>query len=278
MATFLQDSKLNSEIENIFETAEINLALISPFIKLHGRLKDILKDKKSQDKVQIIIVFGKNEENIAKSFSNDEFEFLKEFPNLQIRYEPRLHARYYANESAAILSSMNLYDYSQNNNIEFGILTKTSMFGNIASNFTENLDIDAFNYFNRVIDNSEILYERKPKYEDKMFGISKKFVEAETTIDKLSEKLKQKTISKKNSSKKSHSLSDDGKIGYCIRTGEEIPFNPEKPLSQKAFKQWNKYGDRDYSEKYCHYSGEPSKGDTTVAKPILRKNWKKATN
>lgn len=27
MATFLQDSKLNSEIENIFETAEINLAL-----------------------------------------------------------------------------------------------------------------------------------------------------------------------------------------------------------------------------------------------------------
>jgi hypothetical protein len=47
-------------------------------------------------------------------------------------------------------------------------------------------------------------------------------------------------------------------------------------MSNKAFKMWNKYGDKEYQEKYCHYSGEPSNGDTSFAKPILRKNWKKA--
>lgn len=36
--------------------------------------------------------------------------------------------------------------------------------------------------------------------------------------------------------------------------------------------------DPDYKEKYCHFSGEPSNGETSVNKPILKKNWKKAQN
>ena len=64
--------------------------------------------------------------------------------------------------------------------------------------------------------------------------------------------------------------------GYCIRTGVEIPFNIEKSLSYDAYKSWNKRGDREYPEKYCHFSGEPSNGETSVERPIMRKNWKKA--
>ena len=64
--------------------------------------------------------------------------------------------------------------------------------------------------------------------------------------------------------------------GYCIRTGVEMPFNVEKPLSYEAFKEWNKYANVDYAEKYCHFSGEKSDGQTSVSKPILNKNWKKA--
>ena len=64
--------------------------------------------------------------------------------------------------------------------------------------------------------------------------------------------------------------------GFCIRTGLKIPFNPEKPLSVEAFKSWNKFADPNYAEKFCHFSGEPSKGETSVSKPILRKNWNEA--
>ncbi|SDX05666.1 hypothetical protein SAMN05444410_108161 [Hydrobacter penzbergensis] len=55
-----------------------------------------------------------------------------------------------------------------------------------------------------------------------------------------------------------------------------IPFNVEKPMSYEAFKLWSKYCDPDYAEKFCHFSGEPSNGETSVSKPILKKNWKKA--
>jgi hypothetical protein len=47
-------------------------------------------------------------------------------------------------------------------------------------------------------------------------------------------------------------------------------------MSYDAFKSWSKYGDPDYAEKYCHFSGEQSNGETSVNRPILKKNWKKA--
>lgn len=44
----------------------------------------------------------------------------------------------------------------------------------------------------------------------------------------------------------------------------------------KAFKMWNKFKNPDFPEKYCHFSGELSNGETSVNKPILSKNWRKA--
>jgi hypothetical protein len=47
-------------------------------------------------------------------------------------------------------------------------------------------------------------------------------------------------------------------------------------MSYDAFKEWNKFGNPDYPEKFCHFSGEASHGETSHNKPILSKNWKKA--
>ena len=123
MAKFVKGNGLNAEIESIFDDAEVQLTIISPFIKLHKRFKDSLKSKINNPKLEVQLVFGKNESNKSKSLSSEDFEFFKQFANVRIYYEPRLHAKYYANQTAAVLSSMNLYEYSQNNNIEFGIVT-----------------------------------------------------------------------------------------------------------------------------------------------------------
>lgn len=283
MATFLHDDDLNAEIGRIFREAEQQLVIISPFIKLHSRLKDALKSKSNPHKLNIVVVFGKNENKIEKSLSKDEFDFLREFPNITIKYQPRLHAKYYANERSAILSSMNLYDFSQNNNIEFGILTESSIFGDISSNFTGiTLDKDAHIYFQEVISNSETVFSNKPVFEEGgvLSKVFKKYLTFETEVDMLSERLLKPVRKQEKPKPKYNYTITNGKIntGYCIRTGVEIPFNPEKPLSDKAFQQWNRFKDKDYNEKYCHFSGEQSNGDTSVARPILRKNWKKSQN
>lgn len=285
MAKFITSNELNSEIEKIFTNTQAHLTLISPYFKLHERYISALKTKLNNPEIEIIIVFGKNEDDYSKSLKAEDFNFFKDFPNIEIRYEKRLHAKYYANESTAILTSMNLYSFSQDNNIEAGVLTNTSFLGNIASkliNSEENFDMQTWNYFQRVIDQSDLLFKKVPVYDKGIIGIMKKYKESVIEIDELSNFFSGKTISsnkKATSSQENivHQTSSDKKNnGYCIRTGKEIPFNTSKPYSDEAFKSWSQFKNEDYEEKFCHYSGEPSNGETSMAKPILRKNWTKA--
>jgi hypothetical protein len=278
MAKFLTGNKLNAELEKIFEQAEEHLFLISPYIKLHDRYASTLGAKKNDYELEIIIVFGKNEEDISRSMKQDDFNFFKEFPNIQIRYEKRLHAKYYANEYGAILTSMNLYNYSQDNNIEAGVLTK--------SKHEDGFDDQAWEYFKRVIDQSELLFRNAPQYESGMFGLKKKYSGSKIEVDKLSEffanKSKFESTNRKGNYEKikvEQPRDSPSKIfnsGYCIRTGKPIPFNPKQPLSDSAFQNWAKFSNDEYPEKFCHYSGELSNGETSFSKPILRKNWNEA--
>lgn len=287
MAKFLTEHELNTELGKIFERADEQLILISPYIKLHDRYISLLRTKKENPKLEIIIVFGKNEEDISKSMKEDDFNFFKEFPNIEIRYERRLHAKYYANETSAILTSMNLYSYSQDNNIEAGVMTKATLLGNFATKLwdgEEGFDVTAWKYFERVIEQSDLLFSRTPQYESAMLGLTKKYKTSINEVDQLSEffadKHKFETNHRKDySEKKKVEVAPQVKtipMGYCIRTGIQIPFNAKKPMTDEAYQSWAKFGNEDYEEKYCHFSGEESHGETTYAKPILRKNWRKA--
>jgi len=276
MAKFLKENELNLEIFNIIEQAESQIILISPYIKLHDRYASALRKKIQEPEISIVVLFGKNENDLSKSMKQDDFEFFKQFPNIEILYEKRLHAKYYANERTAVLTSMNLYGYSQNNNIEAGVLLESSFKGS----FTGDNDIDntSWEYFKDVLDEAIVLFEKRPNYEKKNILSSKKYVGSDIIIDELSDFFNNKVITKKREKKtlKKKTNQNEKKIGFCIRTGKEIPFNIEKPMSYEAFKMWNKYKDADYQEKYCHFSGEKSNGNTSVNRPILKKNWKKA--
>jgi phosphatidylserine/phosphatidylglycerophosphate/cardiolipin synthase-like enzyme len=63
--------------------------------------------------------------------------------------------------------------------------------------------------------------------------------------------------------------------GFCIRTGQKIPLNHERPFCTSAFHDWNYYGRKDFPEKFCHFTGEPSLGQTSMQYPVLSKNWEK---
>ncbi len=261
MAKFITGNKLNLELEMLLEKAKASIILISPFIKLHPRYESALRTKLNDPHIEVTIVFGKNEEDISRSMAETDFNFFKQFPNIQIKFEKRLHAKYFANESYAILSSMNLYSFSQDNNIEAGILIKGA----------DEVDKEAWKYFRRVIDQSELLFERNPEFETTMLGLKKKYSSSVTTVDKLTE-----FFSGKSGKKTVLDIDEKKSYGYCIRTGKQIPFDVEKPMTENAYRTWNSFQDYDFPEKYCHYSGEMSNGETTFGKPILRKNWKEA--
>ncbi|MBK9299092.1 MAG: hypothetical protein IPN14_00250 [Bacteroidetes bacterium] len=210
-------------------------------------------------------MFGKNEEDLSKSMKQEDFHFFKEFPNIQIRYERRLHAKYYSNETSAILTSMNLYTYSQDNNIEAGVMTKATLLSNLASNFMTNVtgedsfDRQAWSYFSRVIEQSDLLFHKTPQYESAMMGFSKKYKESKVEVDKLTEffadKPKFESKYRKDYSEKkiveAPQATPSNKVGkgYCIRTGKSIPFNEKHPMCDEAYQSWAKYKNKDFEEK-----------------------------
>ena len=86
MAKFIKHNFLKNEIENIFKEAEDVIIIISPFIKLPSEIKRILEPKKKDSKFELLLMFGKNESDISKSLSPEDFSFLKGFKNLRIHY------------------------------------------------------------------------------------------------------------------------------------------------------------------------------------------------
>jgi len=289
MAKFLTGNKLNSEVEGILEKAYVQLILISPYIKLHERYISVLKSKKEEYDLEIIVVFGKNEDDISKSMKIDDLKFFTEFPNIEIRHEKRLHAKYYANESSALITSMNLYSFSQDNNIEAGILTKASLLTNLTGGLLSSIsggdsfEMEAFEYFGRVIQQADLIYKKVPEFESTIMGLKKKYKGSRVETDKIDQFFNK---SNKPPEKKEYIKQDFAKpknisvpkavSGYCIRTGREIPFNIKKPFSEEAYNSWLKFKNEDYSEKYCHFSGEPSNGQTSFSRPILKNNYPKA--
>lgn len=128
-AQFLFDNQLIAAVESLIKNSKNELLLISPFIDLDRRIQDALSEKINKTDFKLKVLFGKNENNIYKSIKKDSLDFLKKFPDIEIRYNERLHAKFFLNDTHFILSSLNLYDYSLAKNIESGILVKHSARG-----------------------------------------------------------------------------------------------------------------------------------------------------
>jgi phosphatidylserine/phosphatidylglycerophosphate/cardiolipin synthase-like enzyme len=114
MAKFLNTSATNYYLEELIKNADDRLILISPFLKLNDKIKELLEDK-NRLKIDIRIIYGKSE------LHPDEMNWLNELKFIRTSFCKNLHAKCYINESSCIITSLNLYEFSQVNNNEMGI-------------------------------------------------------------------------------------------------------------------------------------------------------------
>lgn len=215
-AQFLFDNQLTSEVESLIKNSKNELLLISPFIDLDKRIMAALNERIKNPKFKLRVLYGKNEHNIYKSVKKDSIDFLKQFPNIEIRYEERLHAKFYINDTHYIITSMNLYDYSLANNIESGIKvlhTSKGIIGRLADDAGEliyngvekiksdvlgfdNNEIDPIIKFNQIYEASQLLYKTNPVLENEkgipgLFG-KKKVADFNVITDILNSQIKKK--------------------------------------------------------------------------------------
>ncbi|MEM9281750.1 MAG: phospholipase D family protein [Verrucomicrobiota bacterium] len=117
MAKFLNTSATNYYLEELIKGARERLIIISPFLKFNNRVKELLEDK-DRMKLDVRLVYGKTE------LAPKETNWLRSLEFVRTSFCQHLHAKCYLSEEAAIITSMNLYDFSQVNNNEMGVFLR----------------------------------------------------------------------------------------------------------------------------------------------------------
>lgn len=226
MAEFLTTTGISHHLENIIREANKKLFIVSPYLKLSRTFLERLHD--ASDKGVIIkIIFGKDKLN------PNEMELLTSVKNIDLFFSQNLHAKCYFNETKMLITSMNLYEFSEKNNREMGIL------------ITRQSDTQIF---------------EKALEEVKSIIQSSKQI---TTLDRdqiFSGAIKNN--SKQNKDIANHKLQK----GFCIRCEKEIPLDPSRPYCVDCYSVWSEYENSSYEENVCHYCGQAY--DTSMDEPL----------
>jgi hypothetical protein len=227
MAEFLTTLGTSHRIEEIIRSARQRLTLISPFLKLSPLLLERLKDADRRG-VQISIVYGKSE------LAAEEQRKLQELSNLTLYYLKHLHAKCYLNERHVIISSMNMYEFSEKNNREMSVLLGEE-------------DAEAIAQVRSEV--QSILNAAEVQRKGGVGAVLRAVFGRKETSGRSSTEPKKKT-----------------RDGYCIRCGDDVRYRPESPLCDPCYRSWAAWGNEDYPENECHRCGEEAK--TSKAKPL----------
>jgi hypothetical protein len=292
MSKFLTGEDLSKQVYDIIWEANQILTIVSPFIKLDDYFKELFEKHKYNHKLQLTIVFGRNESKPSKSLRKEDFDFFKQFKNVSIIYCPPLHAKYYANDNDGLLTSINLYDKCFESNIEYGVYYA----GKILDAIISNEETKAFDYTEEIIQKHPAVFIKRPVYEKKLLG--KNYIESTILYDatdsilntykwnkeekrfihefpeqinagEYKERPEREEIKPIERPELKSLSKPKVEHGYCIRTGNKIPFDIKRPMNYESFQSWNQHKNYDYKEKFCHKTGKPSYGKTSMRKPVL---------
>lgn len=226
MAEFLTTNGTSYYIETIIIEAKSKLVLVSPYLQLSKNFHLRLKDASSKG-VKIVIIYGKDE------LKPNERNSLAELDNIELYYFENLHAKCYFNETKMVITSMNMYEFSEKNNREMGVLIDSVV------------DKDLFN--KAVTEALSILQaSERDELKKKVRNVSSTTVSVGTFEG------------------------NSGNVrGYCLRCQSRIDYNPSKPYCNGCYASWSYFQNWDFPETVCHRCGEY--GSTSIAKPQCSK-------
>lgn len=251
MAKFLTTTGVSYELEELIRGAEERLVLISPFLRVNQRIRDLLADK-DRLKIDTRVVYGKSE------LSPKQSEWLSSTPSIRTSYCANLHAKCYMSEKKALLTSMNLYEFSQVNNIEMGVLVDRDEDGPL---------YDAiYGEAQAILRGSE---EHRPDL-PKSAALAPKH---QPRSDRNAGNANSGGQTRRTQQRPSKPQSTDKQGGYCIRCRGALRADPLKPYCPACYKSWARYKNETYKENHCHLCGK--KHDTTLEHPACRSCFKK---
>ncbi len=225
MAKFLNTSATNYFLEELIKSASDRLILISPFLKLNDRMKELLADK-NRLKIDVRIVYGKSE------LQPQEIEWLRGLTYIRTSFCKNLHAKCYMNEEMCIVTSLNLYEFSQVNNNEMGILIQRAD--------DSQLYKDAYEEAQRIIrisDEVRISLERVSSEPEVSPEADKG-----TEVEVVGEKLTTSKLAQKLGLKTAQFMDRTAGLGYLVLEGDKHVLTPKGEKAGIEFVAKSRFG------------------------------------
>ena len=211
MAEFLTTHGTAFQIENVIAGAKERLTLVSPFLKLSKTLTERLQDAARRG-VKITIVFGKEE------LEREQEHLLAGLADARLYFLPNLHAKCYFNEDRMVITSMNMYEFSEKHNREMGVLLEAG----------------------------EPAYANALREVDSIIAAAEARVGGRATTPRDTTYHPTET-SWVHGSSRSHRRGS----GVCIRCQASIPRDPWRPLCGDCYQVWSAFQNADYQELWC---------------------------
>ena len=194
------------------------MVLISPFIQLPETLFQTLKDA-DRRKVEITLVYGKSKLSLR------ERSQLEQLDNLSLHFLENLHAKCFFNEADMVITSMNLYDHSEQSNREMGVLVRAGEEGDV---------------FREAVKEAALIV-----------GLSSKETSGRKRVDNSSSDSSRIIILNTTSN-----TSATKQIGHCIRCGISIQHDLAKPFCPDCFSKWDIWENSYHKDSHCHTCGK----------------------
>lgn len=256
--SILNQSETQAHLYRLINEAERYIFLISPYVrfdKLRTLVRHVQGALTKGVKVKLVVRekdFSTGNDDVLTS---DSLPPLRQ-AGLEVLVLKDLHAKIYLSEKFALLTSLNLLESSFNNSIEIGtwIPAGTPEYEAVAAFLRTEVQPTASKV--TALPSPPVLAPPPKRREAKPNGR-----EREESAPSGSFTL---TFYEEDAGEGEDS-SDEG---HCIRCGDDLGFNLDKPLCRDCYGVWKQYRDEDYPEKFCHSCGESRK--TTMAKPVCR--------
>lgn len=227
MAEFLTTMGTSSRIEEIMINAKKEIYLVSPFLQLSKTFYERLKDA-SESNIRIKIIYGKDE------LKPNERNSLADIRNLELYFFENLHAKCFFNESKMVITSMNMYEFSEKNNREMGVFIDLEKDKDLYENARkETLSI--------IKSSESVRVNKSDRFAPKQDDFKKYIAEPKKDYNQ-------------------------GYRGYCIRCSKRIPLDPSRPYCNDCYSIWAQFENPEYQENNCHVCGEYEK--TSMLKPL----------
>ena len=238
MTEFLTTTGISNHLELIIKGADERLVIISPYLRTNTLIRELLEEK-DRWKIDIRVIHGKED------LQPGERAWLDSLPSIRTSFCQNLHAKCYLNEKTALLTSMNLYEFSQANNREMGILASREADPDLYGKIYEEVQ--------RIIRAGA---EEKPRTPD-----ATPWRRPETRNPTPTQTTPQPTAPPA-------ATVPMALMGHCIRCRENIPLNPRQPYCKACFAKWKRFDNGSYTreELHCHQCGRNHR--TTMPRPL----------